>query len=173
MKNGASDDIYWSEGFATMDPRNLSDLGARRAGHWSEDGGRITITWQIGPPSKLTRDGKNLKEEYISWTPYAPVDDLRLDGQFQRAVPFGPPWSITLRKDRTFSSNGLNNTMGGNVVNPGFPEVGFGTYEITKWSLILRFNTGFVQSINLRLGDGPPNAPTDLVLNGHTYTRVR
>lgn len=165
------DDNYWAEGFATLDPRDPSQIGARAMGHWTESGGKISINWQIGLPTALTRDGTNLMEEYNRWTPYAPIDGLRLDGRYQRVVPFGPPWEITLHRDGRFTSSGLNNTMGGATINPGFPEQGSGSYEIMRWSLVLRFSTGFVQSINLMLGQGDPANPQDLVLNGHDYVR--
>jgi hypothetical protein len=173
MKSGANDDSYWAEGFATMDARDPSSVGARRVGRWTERDGAVSIAWQIGPASALTRDGANLNEQYARWTPYVPVDGLRLDGQYVRVVPFGPPWSITLRRNGTFAADGLNNTMGGTFINPGFPEHGGGTYEISKWSLILRFANGFVQSINLMLGQGSPDNPGVLILNGHDYTRGR
>jgi hypothetical protein len=172
MKSGAMDDTYWAEGLATMDPRDPSQLGARRVGRWSESGGTVAIAWQTGAPTTLTREGRNLREKSTLWTPYPSVDGLRLEGRYERAVSFGPPWSITLRKDGTFTSEGVNNTMGGTTVNPGFPEHGSGTYEIRRWSLILRFTTGFVQSINLMLGQGDRTDPHDLVLNGYDFVRT-
>jgi hypothetical protein len=169
MSSGAIDANYWAEGFATMDATDPSSLGARSAGRWTEQNGTISIGWQSGPPSTMTRSGEALTEGSMRWAPYATVDGLRLEGRYERVVPFGPPWSVALHANGTFTSDGLNNTMGGTTINPGFPEHGGGTYEISKWSLILRFPNGFVQSINLLLGPGGPAAPADLVLNGHDY----
>ncbi len=178
MKDG-TDGTYWAEGFATMDPRDPSQLGARRAGRWSEHGDTVSIAWQIGPAVSLTRDGNTLKEQYSVWTPYPSVDGLRLEGRFERDlgaqvdIPgYQPtPQVLTLRQDGTFTADGVDIIMGGTVVNPGFPEHGSGTYEIARWSLILRFTTGFVQSINLLLGEGDRADPDGLVLNGNYFGR--
>ena len=167
------DDLYWSEGFATMDPRDPAQLGARRVGRWTERDGTLAIAWQIGQPTTLTRDGQKLREQYTVWSPYASVDGLRLDGRYQRRrEEYVSPSGITFHRDGTFEEDGLGVTMGGTTVNPGFPERGAGTYEISRWSLILRFSTGFLQSINLMLGDGDRTTPPDLVLNGYDYIRA-
>ena len=172
MKSGDLDDTYWSEGFATMDPTDPSQLGMRRIGRWTEASGKVTITWQTGPAMTLTRDGDDLKEAYTTWAPYPRIDGLKLEGRYQHVVEFGPPWSVTLHRDGTFTSDGLNETMGGTTINPGFPAQGSGTYEIMKWSLVLRFSTGFVQSISLMLGKGDPANPDVIVLNGTDYQRT-
>jgi hypothetical protein len=172
-KSGAGDDLYWAEGFATMDPRDLTQLGARRAGRWTERNGTITIAWQVGQPVTLTRDGQKLREQYTAWAPYPSVDGLRLDGRYQRRPEaYVSPSGITFHRDGTFEADGLNVTMGGTTLNPGFPERGAGRYEISRWSLILTFSTGFVQSINLLVGAGDRAAPADLVLNGYDYVRA-
>jgi hypothetical protein len=158
-------DTYWAEGFATMDPRDPAQIGARRVGRWSEHNGTITIAWQIGAPQTLARDGRSLREQYTTWQPYPPVDGLRLDGRYQRIEEYATPWSLTLRGDGRFEASGLHNAMGGTAVNPGFPERGAGTYEIAKWSLILRFDNGFVQSMNLMVGEN------ELVINGYPMKR--
>ena len=173
MKSGAMDDTYWSEGFATMDPRDPAQLGARRAGRWTERNGTITIDWQIGSPTTLTRDGQQLREQYTVWSPYPPVDGLRLDGRYQRRPEeYVSPSGITFHRDGTFEEDGLNVTMGGTVVNPGFPEQGSGTYQILRWSLILRFSTGFVQSIHLLIAAGDRANPAHIVLNGYDFVRA-
>jgi hypothetical protein len=171
VSSGAIDDTYWAEGLATMDPRNVADIGARSAGRWTESGGTVTITWQIGAPQRLTRDGKTLREQYVTWNPYPSVDGLRLAARYQHVPPFGPPWGVTLRADGTFQEDGVNEIMGGADINPGFPEHGAGTYEIARWSLILRFPNGFVQRINLMLGAGDPKNPPTIILNGFDFER--
>jgi hypothetical protein len=172
MKDGSIDDTYWAEGFATMDPTDSSQIGMRRLGRWSEAAGHVTIAWRIGAPVSLTRDGEKLMDGHATWAPYHRVDGLRFEGRYAHVVEFGPPWSVTLHKDGTFSSDGLNEIMGGTMVNPGFPVHGSGTYQITKWSLVLRFSTGFLQSINLMLGQGDPADPADIVLNGTDFARA-
>ena len=165
MKDGSIDANYVAEGFATLDPSDPSKLGVRRAGRWIEQSGKITISWASGETMDLTRDGSNLKERYVTWTPYASVDGLRLDGRFERVVPFGPPWGITLRKDGTFTEDLAGETMGGTIVNPAFPST---ARAVTRsgGGVILRFGSGFVQSINLLLGEGGPANPSVIVWNG-------
>jgi hypothetical protein len=170
--SGAIDDTYWAEGLATLDPRNVDSIGARSAGHWTESGGKVTITWQIGGAQTLTRESKNLREPYVTWHPYDSIDGLRIAARYEHAAPFGPPWGITLRADGTFSEDLVNETMGGTDINPGFPEHGVGRYEIARWSLILRFPNGFVQSINLLLGAGDPQNQPSISLNGFDFERV-
>jgi len=172
VSGGAIDENYWSEGLAAMDARDPSEFGYRGAGKWTESGGKVTITWQSGSSVTLTRDGERLKEQYITWNPYPSIDGLRLEGRYEHPQPFGSPLGITLHRDGTFLADGLNNTMGGSTINPGFPEHGSGKYEISRWSLVLRFNTGFVQSINLMLGQGDPANPSDFVVNGYDFARV-
>jgi hypothetical protein len=172
MKDGSIDANYLAEGFATLDPSDPSKLGMRLAGKWKEQSGKISISWANGESMDLTRDGPNLKERYVTWTPYASVDGLRLDGRFERVAPFGSPWAITLHKDGTFTEDLAGETMGGTIVNPAFPEHGSGTYEIRRWSLILRFGSGFVQSINLLMGEGEPANASVIVLNGFDFRRT-
>jgi hypothetical protein len=172
QKDGSVDANYEAEGFATVDANNPSSLGVRERGQWTEQSGKVSIAWANGEKVDLTRDGANLKEQYVTWTPYASVDGLRLDGRFQRVPPFGPPWQVTLRKDGTFAEDLAGETMGGTLVNPAFPEHGSGTYEIRRWSLVLHFGNGFVQSINLMLGQGGPASTSMLVLNGFDFMRT-
>ena len=172
VSSGAIDDTYWAEGLATLDPRDPSEIGARGAGRWSESGGTIKVNWQIGGAQTLTRTGNNLREQYVTWSPYPSVDGLRLVARYQHVPPFGPPWGVTLRADGTFQEDGVNEIMGGADINPGFPEHGAGTYEIARWSLILRFPNGFVQSINLMLGAGDPKNPPTIILNGFDFERA-
>jgi hypothetical protein len=50
--------------------------------------------------------------------------------------------------------------------------MGSGTYEFRKWSLILRFDTGYVQAIHARFDADDPAAAKDLFLNGYTFERT-
>jgi hypothetical protein len=172
VKSGTIDDNYWAEGLAVMDAHNPDDFGYRGAGKWTESNGTVTVQWQAGSTDTFTRDGENLKQTYATWHPYTPVDGLRLEGRYEHPQPFGPPLGISLLRDGRFTEDGVNETMGGATINPGFPQHGSGTYEIARWSLILRFSTGFVQSINLLLGQGDPKDPGDFVLNGYDFARV-
>ncbi len=126
VSSGAIDDTYWAEGLATMDPRNVADIGARSAGHWTESAGRITITWQIGGAQTLTRDGKNLREQYVTWNPYPSVDGLRLAARYEHVPPFGPPWGVTLRPDGTFQKMASTKSWGARTSIPDSPSMARG-----------------------------------------------
>ncbi len=140
----------------------------RRFGRWTEENGTITVQMFQGPPLKLTRDGENLKGEW-NWKRLPPVDGLRLSGTYFRKDAIGDPQSITFKEDGSLETSHANEIFGGSMVNPDFPVFGRGTYEIRKWSLILRFDTGYVQSINLL-----PDAGADskgFLLNGYAFQR--
>jgi hypothetical protein len=163
-RTGLNDSTFPAEGLATMD---VSNPGAndRRFGKWTEGDGKIAITWNQGPEDAVTRTGENLKDAAgVLWSGMKPIDGLRLQKSFVRDVPNGPPAMLVLRKDGTFDADQVNETMGGKLVNPKFPEMGSGTYEFRKWSLILRFDTGFVQSIHVLFdADDPAKAKQILV----------
>jgi len=74
----------------------------------------------------LARAGNDLRERYVTWSPYPSVDGLRLAARYQHVPPFGQPWGVTLRADGTFQEDGVNEIMGGTDINPGFPEHGAG-----------------------------------------------
>jgi hypothetical protein len=170
VNSGLRDTTYVSEGFATLDVAGIKQPTGRRLGRWTEDGGTITVQMAQGAPLKLVRDGEHLKGEW-SWTQLKPIDGLRPAGTFIREGAPAQPQSITLKADGTFEVSHVNEVFGGTFVNPDFPVFGQGTFEIRKWSLILRFDTGYVQSMNL-LMDATPE-PKKFLLNGVSFSRSR
>ncbi len=167
------DTTYPAEGFATMNVADAADVGkSRRFGTWSEEGGKIKITWNFGNPDTLERVKDDLKGDGILWSALKPIDGALLAGTYVRKSDVGLPWTLTLRKDGSFDADLLNETMGGKLVNPKFPELGSGTYEFRKWSLILRFDTGFTQAIHARFDADDPPAARTLFLNGYTLERT-
>jgi hypothetical protein len=169
VRTGLNDSTYPAEGLATM---SVSAPGAndRRFGKWTETDGKIAITWNQGRADSVTRSGDDLKDaQGILWSRMKPIDGARLNGTYVRPNEPGLPWSIALRKDGTFESDQLNETMGGKLVNPKFPEMGVGTYEFRKWSLILRFDTGFVQSIQVMFDTDTPASAKRIIISGYDF----
>jgi len=73
--------------------RSAGSVGDRRTrrGTLERSGGTITITWQIGGTQTLARAGNDLRERYVTWSPYPSVDGLRLAARYQHVPPFGSP----------------------------------------------------------------------------------
>jgi hypothetical protein len=169
VRTGLNDSTYPAEGLATLD---VSAPGAndRRFGKWTESDGKIAIKWNQGREDAVTRAGENLKDAAgILWSRMKPVDGARLNATFVRPSEFGIPGMLALRKDGTFDADQVNETMGGKLVNPKFPEMGSGTYELRKWSLILRFDTGFVQSIHVMFDNDNPVAAKRIIISGYDF----
>ena len=74
---------------------------------------------------------------------------------------------IVLAQDGTFAADGVNVTMGGELVMPQFPARGYGTYVVRKGSLVLRYANGFTVAIACNI-DG-----NTLLLNNFPYVRER
>ena len=169
VRTGLNDSTYPAEGLATM---SVSAPGAndRRFGKWTETDGKIAITWNQGRADSVTRAGDDLKDAAGTlWSRMKPIDGVRLNATFVRPNEFGLPGILALRKDGTFESDQVNETMGGKLVNPKFPELGAGTYEFRKWSLILRFDTGFVQSIHVMFDTDDPAKAKRIIISGTDF----
>jgi hypothetical protein len=74
---------------------------------------------------------------------------------------------IVLTQDGAFAADGVNVTMGAELVMPQFPARGFGTYEVKKGSLVLHYANGFTVAIACNI-DG-----NTLLLNNFPFVRVR
>jgi hypothetical protein len=145
----------------------------RRYGRWSETDGKINIKWNQGPEDNVRKEKEDLKEANGTlWSAIKSFDGLRLDGTYVREVAIGQPYMITLRKDGTFDADQVNEVMGGKLVNKKFPELGSGTYEFRKWSLILRFDTGFDQSIHVMFDSGDPDTAKSILIAGYPFNRA-
>jgi hypothetical protein len=76
-----------------------------------------------------------------------------------------------MRRIGTFDADQVNETMGGKLVNPKFPEMGSGTCEFRKWSLTLRFDTGFVQSIHVMFDTDDPASAGRILVSGYDFAK--
>jgi hypothetical protein len=157
-------------GYATVDVADMKDPPGRHYGRWTQDrdAGTLTITWFGGHVVNYRRKGKDLLLEGGSATRRETMDGLRLDGHFE-AKQIGPPIRLVLHKDGRFEEELLVNVLGGSIIDPTFPEKGAGTYEVFKWTLILRFADGTVRTANLKYDPAKPDA---LLLHTRELKRV-
>lgn len=158
---------HQAEGFATLDVTDPAVVGQGGFGRWRQQGQTISISWNYAPPEALTMSGDALVGA-VRYNPWRLADGLRLQGAFVRDM--GPglrSQGIVLSQDGDFAADGVNVVMGAELVMPQFPARGFGTYEVKKGSLVLRYANGFTVAIALNV-DG-----NTLLLNNFPFVRVR
>jgi hypothetical protein len=165
---------HQAEGFATMDVANPAAVAGAPYGHWTDNGDTIHIQWNIGGPTDLAKKGNTLEGKGERWTPFQLVEGERPEGTFVRKMEAGlrSQW-IQLHKDGTFTGDGVNVTMGGEIVSPNFPAHGSGTYEVHKGSMILFFQNGFTQAIACIIDAASNGDARTVLLNGFPFERVR
>lgn len=156
-------------GRVAAQPASADDRYAR----WTEQDGVVRIPFPGIRALELTRGPTGFTARNGSkWLRVEPVDGLRLQGRFaQPASSLTPEAWISFAADGTFEQADLVHALGGPTNNPGFPRRGKGTYELRKWSLILRFDGGFTQTIQfLGIGRKLPD-PAAIVLGGAELVR--
>ncbi|HVR73211.1 MAG TPA: hypothetical protein VMT52_02725 [Planctomycetota bacterium] len=164
------------EGLAVIDAAAVAGAAKfedDRFGRWTEGGDVVEIPKLRDGGLTLTRAGRNFTDQAgEKWIWLAPVDRARLEGTFVGAETVAAPeMRLTLRKDGTFEAVNVIHAVGGPSNNPDFPAAGKGTYEFRKWSLILRFESGFAQALRF-YGSGDSLADAKgLVLNGSDFVR--
>jgi len=159
---------HQSEGFATLDVTDPAVVGEGGFGRWSQQGQTISIRWNYARGEVLTKSGDGLSGGGVSYHPWRLADGLRLQGAFVRRMDAGiRSQGIVLAQDGTFAADGVNVTMGAELIMPQFPARGFGTYEIKKGSLVLHYANGFTVAIACNI-DG-----NTLLLNNFPYVRER
>ncbi len=165
---------HQAEGFATMDVANPAAVAGAPYGHWTDNADTIHIQWNIGAPTDLAKKGNTLEGKGERWTPFQLVEGERMEGTFVRKMEAGlrSQW-IVLHKNGTFEGDGVNVTMGGEIVSPNFPAHGSGTYEVHKGSMILFFQNGFTQAIACIIDASPNGDARTVLLNGFPFERVR
>jgi hypothetical protein len=116
----------------------------------------------------LTQAGESLAGGGVRYNPWRLADGVRLQGAFVRRMEAGiRSQGIVLTKDGLFAADGVNVTMGAELIMPQFPARGFGTYEVKKGSLVLHYANGFTVAIACVI-DG-----NTLLLNNFPYVRER
>lgn len=113
-------------------------------GRWRENktAGEVTVQWQEGPSWTLKREGDRLSLGDKKLLKLRPLDGLRLDGVFVHRTLEGKNVTLSLHRDGSFETGGLMEEM---ICQPpgGRPTLsGTGTYEVRKWTLVLRFSSG-------------------------------
>lgn len=169
--NGRPRECYslYQVGGLTQLPRNY--------GRWQEQAGTVSITWQEGPAWTLQRDeGRRLSLNGRKLLAYRPVDGARVQGQFVYGDVGGVISAIALSADGRFVATTLREGMGCPATQPGrptgVPESGSGTYEIRKWTLILRFGNGAVGMYPFHVeSDQDLARPARFWLNSYSFER--
>ena len=158
---------HQAEGFATLDVTDPGVTGQGGFGRWSQQGQTISIRWNYAAGEVLTKAGDSLTGG-VRYSPWRLADGMRLQGAFVRRMEAGlRSQGIVLAQDGTFAADGVNVTMGGELVMPQFPARGYGTYVVRKGSLVLRYANGFTVAIACNI-DG-----NTLLLNNFPYVRER
>jgi hypothetical protein len=115
-------------------------------GRWQENKSArvVSIAWQEGPSWTLQREGDRLSLGGKRLLKLRPLDGLKLDGTFVHRSLTGANIVLVLRRDGSFETGGLMEEM--TCPAPGGRPTlsGSGTYEVRKWTLILRFASGQV-----------------------------
>jgi hypothetical protein len=131
--------------YATIQTADLATLPFNY-GRWRENkpAGEVSIAWQEGPPWTLKRDGDRLSLAGKKLLKFQPLDGLKLDGTFVHRSLTGANIVLALRRDGNFETAGLLEEMTCPGGDPRPALSGSGTYEVRKWTLILRFASGKV-----------------------------
>jgi hypothetical protein len=163
------------ECYALYDVRNLAKLPFNY-GRWQEDkaAGIVRIQWQEGPPWTLQRTGNRLSLGGKNLLLLRPLDGLQLGGSYVYRPVGSAASQLDLRPDGQFAALNLIESMGCPMqARPGALS-GSGSYEIRKWTLILRFLNGSVTTLPLYVeADQDLQRVTRFWLNGHDFNRAR
>jgi hypothetical protein len=145
------------ECYAALAVANLTSL-PRNYGRWREDKATraIDVTWQEGPPWHLTRDGDRLSLAGKRLLKFRAIDSARLEGVYVYRPVGEPPVAFAFNANGRFEAGNLTESM---PCRTGTPLIaaGNGTYEIRKWTLILRFDSGATQLMPLAIADAETN----------------
>jgi hypothetical protein len=165
---------HQSEGFVSIDAADPAAVSGAPFGHYTEDSSAIHVQWNGDGVTDLIKNGANLDGSGQHWTPYVIADGQVLEGTFVRKLEAGlkPQWMV-LKKDGTFSGDGLSVPIGGPALNPYFPQQGSGRYEIRKGSMIFYFANGYTQAIACVLSPLNTNDVNVVLLNNFPFERTR
>lgn len=157
--SGALDSTVNAYGYATVDVADMKELPGRHFGRWKEDkeARSITVEWFGGHPVNYQRRGQDLVSGSLRATRKESLDGLRLEGRFEHPQFIGPPLVLALHKDGTFQAERVGQVLGGAIIDPAFPETGSGKYEVSRWTLILRFSNGIDRTVTLKYDKNEPH----------------
>ncbi len=110
----------------------------------------------------------------VEYTPYAPLDGLKLDGTWAWRWEGGES-VIRFTKDGRFSERGLRNTVSDDEFAypnwPKLPESGSGTYSIRLNTLRVKYDNGPTRQIFFTIPD--PKDPVSISINTYPHDRQR
>lgn len=129
--------------YVTLQTADLATLPFNY-GRWHENktAGEVSVQWQEGPSWTLKREGDRLSLGDKKLLKLRPLDGLKLDGVFVHRALVEKNVTLGLHRDGSFETSGLMEEM---ICQPpdGRPTLsGAGTYEVRKWTLVLRFSSG-------------------------------
>jgi hypothetical protein len=139
------------ECYAIMPVTNLTDLPFNY-GRWraTEATGSIDVQWKEGSPWQMKRDGGSLSVDGRKLLALRPLDKVRFNGTYAYRPVGDSPTTLALTPDGRFVAQNLTDNM---ICNSGQPATkrGRGTYEVLKWTLILRFEDGSTTYLPLHI----------------------
>jgi hypothetical protein len=139
------------ECYAIMPVTNLTDLPFNY-GRWraNEATGSIDVQWKEGSPWQMKRDGGSLSVDGRKLLTLRPLEKARFNGSYAYRPVGDSPTTLALTPDGRFVAQNLTDNM---ICNSGQPAAkrGRGTYEVRKWTLILRFDDGSTAYLPLHI----------------------
>lgn len=139
------------ECYAIMPVTNLADLPFNY-GRWRENkaANAIDVQWKEGPAWQMKREGGLLSVDGRKLLELRPLEEARFNGIYAYRPAGDPPSGLALMPDGRFEAQNLIDNMICNSGQPA-PKGGRGTYEVRKWTLILRFENGSTAYLPLHI----------------------
>jgi hypothetical protein len=130
------------ECYVLMPVANLTDLPFNY-GRWRENQATnsIDVQWKEGGAWQMKRDGGLLSVDGRKLLKLRPLEEARFNGIYAYRPVGDAPSALALMPDGRFEAQNLIDNMICNSGQPA-PKSGRGTYEVRKWTLILRFDDG-------------------------------
>jgi hypothetical protein len=141
------------ECYALLPVANLTALPFNY-GRWRDDqaAGAIDVQWQEGPAWRMKREGGLLSVDGRKLLALRPLEKARFDGVYAHRPVGDPPTALALMQDGHFEAQNLTDNMTCDGGRPA-PKSGRGSYEVRKWTLILRFDGGGTAYLPLHVRD--------------------
>jgi hypothetical protein len=141
------------ECYAALPVTNLQSLPFNY-GRWRENpaGRTLDVDWQEGPSWHLVSEGGLLSLEGKKLVKFRPIDGAKFDGVYAYRPVGDEPTVLSFTAAGRFETRNLTDSM---LCQTGQPVAknGSGSYEVHKWTLILRFDDGVTTLLPLRIPD--------------------
>jgi hypothetical protein len=145
------------ECYAALPVANLQSLPFNY-GRWRENAATraLEVEWKEGPAWRLVREGDRLSLDGKRLSKLRPIDGARFDGVYAYRPVGDEPSVLSFSADGKFEARNLTDSMLCQIGQPA-AKTGRGSYEVRKWTLILRFENGAVGMLPLKIADDEPN----------------